>query len=69
MPGRLFGAGVWRKLGTADPFLVVMVTINDSGPIYKLSIEIFMVCSVSKKVSYSFLIFNEEGENAVSSLN
>lgn len=58
-----------RNLRTANAFLAVMVIIYDSRPIYKLSIKFFMACSVSKKISYSFLIFNEKEENAVNSLN
>lgn len=46
--------------------MAVRVIIYDSRPIYKLSIKCFAVCSVSKKISYSFLIFGEKGENAVS---
>lgn len=57
------------NLGIADAFVAFMIIIYDSGPIYKMSITFFMVCSASKKISYSFLIFNEEGEDSVSSLN
>lgn len=57
------------NLGIADAFFAFMVIIYDSRPIYKLSIKFFMVCSVSKKISYSFFIFNEEGEDAVGFLN
>lgn len=68
MHGRWVTAGVLGNLGMVDAIFAFMVIIYDSGPIYKLSIKFFMVCSVSKKISYSFLIFNEVGEDAVSFL-
>lgn len=46
-----------------------MVIIYDLGFIYKLFIKFFMVCLVSKKISYSFFIFNEKEENVVNFLN
>lgn len=51
MHGRWVRAGVFGNLGIADAFLAFMVIIYDSGPIYKMSIKFFMVCSVSKKIS------------------